>query len=44
MPGRALTDVDQPLLVAVDQRPQQHAADDAEDRGVGADAQRQRQR
>ena len=40
--GRALTDVDQPILVAIDQRPQQHAADDAEDRGVGADAERER--
>ena len=35
---RALADVDQAILVAVDERPQQHAADDAEDRGVGADA------
>ena len=43
MPGRALPDVDQPVLVAVDERPQQHAADDAEDGGVGADAERQRQ-
>ena len=42
MPGRALPDVDQAILVAVDERPQQHAADDAEDRGVGADAQGQR--
>ena len=40
---RALADVDQPVFVAVDQRPQQHAADDAEDRGVGADAERQRE-
>ena len=40
---RALADVDQPILVAVDERPQQHAADDAEDGGVGADAERQRQ-
>ena len=38
-----LADVDQAVLVAVDQRPQQHAADDAEDRGVGADTQRQRE-
>ena len=39
--GRALADVDQPVLVAVDERPQQDAAHDAEDRGVGADAERQ---
>ena len=43
MPRRALADVDQPVLVAVDERPQQHAADDAEDGGVGADAERQRE-
>ena len=42
MPRRALADVDQPVLVAVDERPQQHAAHDAEDGGVGADAERQR--
>ena len=40
---RALADVDEPVLVAVDERPQQHAADDAEDGGVGADAERQRE-
>ena len=39
---RALADVDEAVGVAVDQRPQQHAADDAEDRRVGADPQRQR--
>ena len=39
----ALADVDQPVLIAVDERLQQHAADDAEDGGVGADAERQRQ-
>ena len=39
---RALADVDQAILAAIDERPQQHAADDAEDRGVGADAERQR--
>ena len=43
MPLGALADVDQAVLVAVDQRPQQHAADDAEDGGVGADAERQRE-
>ena len=42
MPRGALADVDQAILVAVDERPQQHAADDAEDGGVGADAERQR--
>ena len=41
--GRALADVDQPVLVAIDQRPQQHAADQREDGGVGADAERQRE-
>ena len=40
--GRALADVDQPIFVAIDERPQQHAADDAEDGGVGADAERER--
>ena len=40
--GRALADVDQAILAAIDERPQQHAAHDAEDRGVGADAERQR--
>src|SRR6266700_2733548 len=39
----ALADVDQPVLVAVDERLEQHAAHQREDRGVGADAQRQRQ-
>ena len=41
---RALADVNQAILVAIDQRPQQHAADDAEDRRVGADAERERRR
>ena len=40
--GRALADVDQAIFVAIDERTQQHAADDAEDRGVGADAERER--
>jgi hypothetical protein len=40
---RRLSDVDQPILIAVHERPQEDAADDAEDRGVGADAQRQGQ-
>ena len=38
---RALPDVDQPVLVAIHQRPDQDAADDAEDGGVGANPQRQ---
>src|SRR5262249_44065687 len=42
--ARALADVNQPVLVAVDERPQQHAAHHAEDGGVGADAERQRER
>ena len=41
-PGRALADVDEPVFVAIDERPQEDAADDAEDGGVGADAERQR--
>ena len=41
--GRALADVDQPAFVAIDQRTQQHAANDAENRRVGADSQRERQ-
>ena len=41
--GRALPQVDEVLFVLVDQRPEQHPADDAEDGGVGANAQRQRQ-
>src|SRR6266851_270647 len=39
----ALADVDQPVLVAVDERLEQYAAHQREDGGVGADAQRQRQ-
>ena len=39
---RALADVDEAIFVAIDQRTQQHAADDAEDGGVGADAERER--
>ena len=38
----ALADVDQAIFVAIDERTEQHAADDAEDRGVGADAERER--
>ena len=39
--GRRLAEVHQALPVLVGQRPQQDAADHAEDRGVGADAERQ---
>ncbi len=39
----ALADVDQPVLVAVDERLEEHAAHQREDGGVGADAKRQRQ-
>ena len=39
---RALADVDQPILAAVDEGAEQHAADHAEDRRVGADAERER--
>ena len=40
---RALLDINEAVLVAVDQRPQQHAAHQAKDGGVGANAQRQRE-
>ena len=39
----ALTDVDQPVLILVRERTQQHSLHDGEDGGVGADAQRQGQ-
>src|SRR5438477_11653121 len=39
----ALTDIDQPVLVAVNERFEKHAAYQREDGGVGADAKRQRQ-
>src|SRR5262245_56457877 len=38
---RTLADVDQTVLVAIDKRPQQYAADHAEYGGVGADPERQ---
>ena len=41
---RALADVNQPVLIAIDQRPQQHAAHQRENRRVGADPERQRER
>src|SRR5882724_8846531 len=31
-----------PIFVAIDERAEQHAADDAEDGGIGADAERER--
>jgi hypothetical protein len=40
-PGRALADVDQPRFVPIDERPKEHAPDDAEHCRVGADAQRE---
>ena len=40
---RVLTQADQPLGLVERQRLQQHAVDHAEDRGGGADAERQRQ-
>ena len=39
--ARALADVDQAVFVAVDERPQEDAADDAENRRIGANAKRQ---
>ena len=41
--GARLTHDGQPIAVLVRQRLQQHAVDDAEDRGVGADAETERQ-
>ncbi len=40
---RALPDVDEPVCVAIDERPQQHAPDDAENRRIRADAEGQRE-
>ncbi len=39
--GGALAYVDEAILVAVDERPEEHAADDAEYGSVGADAERE---
>ncbi len=39
-PRRGLTDIDEPVFVPVDERLQQHAPDDTEHGGVGADAER----
>ena len=36
--GGGLADIDQATFVAIDERAEEHAADDAEDGGVGADA------
>ena len=41
-PWNALADVDQAIFAAIDERAEKHAAHDAEDRGVGADAERER--
>ena len=41
-PGRALADVDDPVFVAVDQRLEQHRANQAEDRDVDTDAKGER--
>jgi hypothetical protein len=41
--ARALSDVDQPAFVAVDEWPEQHAAYDAENGGVGANPERERE-
>ena len=35
--ARSLADVNQPILVAIDERSQQHATDQAKDGGVGSD-------
>src|SRR5713226_3732701 len=40
---RALLDVNEAVLVAVDERPEEHATYQTEDGGVGTDAQRQRE-
>ena len=41
--GRALLDVNQPIFIAIHQRTQQHAAHNAENGGVHANTQRQRE-
>ena len=40
---RALADVDEAVLFSIDQGPEQHAVDDAEDGRVGANAERERE-
>ncbi len=39
---RALANVDQSIFIAIDERAEKHASNDAEDRGVGADAESER--
>src|SRR6201987_945854 len=39
--GRALADVDEPVLVTIDERLEQDAANESEDGRVGSDAERQ---
>src|SRR5580704_13414240 len=41
--GGALADVDEPVLVTVDERLEQHSSHEREDRGVRADTKRQRE-
>ena len=41
-PGSALADVDEPILIPIDERPQKHPADHAEDGRVGANSEGQR--
>src|SRR6516162_5788761 len=38
---RTLPDVDQPVLIAIDQRAQQNSPDEAENRSIGSDSQGQ---
>jgi hypothetical protein len=40
---RALTDVEQPVFIAIGERAQQHGAHHAEDGGIGANSQSQRE-
>src|SRR5262249_39452292 len=42
--ARALSDIDQPVFAAIDERPQKHTTHHAENGGVGPDAERQRER
>ncbi|MNC87501.1 hypothetical protein D3C83_32300 [compost metagenome] len=42
--AHALVDDVEPFRVAIGKRPQQHGVEDAEDGGIGADADRERQR
>jgi hypothetical protein len=38
----ALSEIDQPIFIAIDERPEENAAHDAENGGIGADAERER--